>query len=426
MLDTDLGLRKKRPEVPSPKPSPPQAATRYDREVSKVRRLEVPHPPAFDVAFMVALLIISVLEDLVFPFRFNDQISGRDPDILALVFLLIAVLPLTWRRTNPIPVFFISAIGFFGRFLLGYSLVTGVQLTALITVYTVGAYAPRPAANTSRWVAVAVVAIGFSAGLLLGHAPVFVVAIMAINWFGFGVFGEIAHTRRQYQLALEDRATLLERDQEQRAERGVLEERARIARDLHDVLAHTMSLIVVQAGAAEEVLDTRPDLARQSLITIRHAGRGALDEIRRIVAAGDGAGVTRGLAPGISDLSGLVEDFRKVGLPIAFELAEPFADIPEDASLTVFRIVQQALTNALTHGGPGVAVTARVRRSGDGVTVLVEDDGLGSAAVVRNHVGRGLIGMRERVSTFGGTVSAGPIPAGGFRVEARIPIGVSE
>jgi len=398
---------------------------RYDRDVPSLGRLVVPRPPAFDVAFMVVLLVLSVLEDLVFPFQLNDQISTRDPDVLAFALLLLAVFPVVWRRTNPIPVFVMNGVGFLGRFLLGYSLVTGVQLAALISVYAVGAHARRPAANTIRWVAVAVVAIGFTAAALLERLPVFLVAVMTINWFGAGFFGELAYTRRQYQIALEERAVLLEQEQERRAERAVLDERSRIARDLHDVWAHTMSLIVVQAGAAQEVFDTRPDLTRQSLVTIQDAARRALAEVRRMVVVRNGDESRRHPAPGISDIDDLVAEFREAGLPVALERIGGFSGLPEDVSLTVFRIVQQALTNTLSHGGPAATVNIALTRRDGVVDLIVVDDGLGAEAPEADHEGRGLIGMRERVSMFGGMFSAGPIAAGGFRVEARIPTGTS-
>jgi signal transduction histidine kinase len=241
-----------------------------------------------------------------------------------------------------------------------------------------------------------------------------------------GVIGDTVYTRRRYQEALEERARALEIERDQSARLAAQEERARISRELHDVWAHTLTTVVVQAGAAEEVLDSSPEDARRALGRIQHASRQALAEVRRVIASDpDAPSERRPPAPGVSSLPDLAEELGRSGVPVELSLSGALDDLPKDVGLSAYRIVQQALTNTLAHGGPGVSARVDVRRENGALLIDVVDDGLGAKAVSDpSRRGHGLIGMRERVALFGGELQAGPRPEGGFAVHARIPLEV--
>jgi signal transduction histidine kinase len=215
---------------------------------------------------------------------------------------------------------------------------------------------------------------------------------------------------------LEARAERLEREREENVRRAAAEEQARIARELHDVLAHNVSVMVVQAAAADDVFESQPDRAREALRAIERTGRAALTELRRLL----GAVRTTELAPqpGLAGLDVLVEGVRAAGLSVTLQVEGELDDLPAGLDLSAYRIVQEALTNTMKHAGASVA-EVRVRRTPDGVELEVVDDGAGP---VGNGHGRGLIGMRERASLVGGEVEAGPQPGGGFRVKATLPL----
>jgi signal transduction histidine kinase len=214
------------------------------------------------------------------------------------------------------------------------------------------------------------------------------------------------------------RARELER--EERARVAVADERARIARELHDVVTHNVSVMVVQAAAGNDVFDTHPDRARDALQAVEETGRRALGELRRLldVEAGDGTLPQ----PGLGRVGELVEQVRRVGLPVELTVEGTPRELPEAVDLSAYRIVQEALTNTLKHARASRA-TVRVRYAPLEVEVEVADDGVGAA--VSDGGGRGLVGMRERVALFGGDLRAGSQPGGGFAVRARMPVGAA-
>lgn len=214
--------------------------------------------------------------------------------------------------------------------------------------------------------------------------------------------------------------------------RAVTEEQARIARELHDVIAHSVSVIVVQAAAADDVFDERPDQARVALRAIESSGRAALAELRRLLAAvRPGLGDERAPQPGLDRLDELAEPLRAAGLTVALSVRVP-ERLPAGVEVSAYRIVQEALTNVLRHArARRVEVTARVEA--DALEVVVTDDGAGAGTDARAGVeagahagargGFGLVGMRERAAVLGGTVTTGPGPDGvGFRVRALLPL----
>ena len=242
--------------------------------------------------------------------------------------------------------------------------------------------------------------------------------------------------RRARWAELRDRADRLEREREEEARRAVTEERLRIARELHDVIAHSMSVIAVQSGVGNHVIDTQPAEARQALAAIEATSRSALTEMRRLLGVLRRDGEPRGSlspAPGLADLTALVSQVQDAGLKVWISVDGERGQVSPGIDLSAYRIVQEALTNVIKHAAtPSASVTISYRQ--DSVTVEVADQGIGppparwADGVHGGQVpppkagGHGLIGMRERVAVFGGEFAAGPGPGGGFRVWARFPI----
>jgi signal transduction histidine kinase len=212
-----------------------------------------------------------------------------------------------------------------------------------------------------------------------------------------------------------------ERDREERIGRAAGEERVRIARELHDVVTHNVSVMVVQAAAAGEIFDTDPQRAREAIGAVEETGRRALNELRLLlgVVADDEAGVLP--QPSLDRLGELVDRVRAAGLEVELIQEGTPGDVPEGIGLSAYRIVQESLTNTLKHAFAS-HVTVRVRHSHDAIEVEVTDDGVGAAL---HGEGRGLIGMRERVALYGGELDAGSRAGGGYEVRARIPVAAS-
>jgi signal transduction histidine kinase len=294
----------------------------------------------------------------------------------------------------------------------------------LVAIYSVAAYG-------SRWVAVAGLAlaeVGLAASPRTPLKPgteelVGYMGILAAAW----LLGHFAHNYRAYAARLEERTAELERAREELARRAVTEERLRLARELHDVVAHAMSVITVQSGVGAHVADSRPEEVGKALAAIEATSRAALTELRRLlgVLRQDGepqANLTP--VPGLANLEGLLAELAKAGLAVRLRVEGRPSPLPAGLDLSAYRIVQEALTNVVKHAGPATAQVMICYRDHE-VAVEVIDDGRGVGAVAgdgRRRTGHGLIGMRERVAAFGGDLEVGPRPGGGFRVAARLPL----
>jgi signal transduction histidine kinase len=241
-----------------------------------------------------------------------------------------------------------------------------------------------------------------------------------IAWLG----GEYLRQRRARWAALRERNELLEREREEQARQAVLDERLRIARELHDVVAHAMSVIAVQAGVGNHVARTQPVEAQRALAAIETTNRSALVEMRRLLGVlrqdGDAAAATDP-APGLRDLPELIRQVAAGGLSARLQIKGAPGDVPPGVDLSAYRIIQEALTNAIKHGGPSADVT--LSYTADDVTLEVINDASPTEDRGQHLVtaGHGIIGMRERVTVFGGEFSATTRPGGGFRVAARLP-----
>ena len=234
--------------------------------------------------------------------------------------------------------------------------------------------------------------------------------------------------RRARWTELRARAERLEREREEEARRAVTEERLRIARELHDVIAHSMSVIAVQSAVGNHVIDTQPTEARQALAAIEATSRSALTEMRRLLGVLRQAGEPRGSltpAPGLADLTSLVSQVQDTGLKVWINVEGERGSVPPGVDLSAYRVIQEALTNVIKHAGSATA-TVTIRYRDDSVTVEIANQAPAGPGVhvpaPRMGSGHGIIGMRERVAVFGGEFSAGPRPDGGFLVRACFPL----
>ncbi|GII61254.1 two-component sensor histidine kinase [Sphaerisporangium krabiense] len=301
-----------------------------------------------------------------------------------------------------------------------------VGLVTLILLYTVAAYRGLALSLVAAAVALATYAvsavIAFDAGGWTQHAIVVVVTMTV--WVG----GRSVRLRRAYLAELVDRAERLERAREADTRAARAEERSRIARELHDVVAHHVSVMTVQAAAARKVLETRPEAARDALVAIEEMGRTAMREMRGIVGVLRTDGESGELAPqpGMVDLPGLVDQMREAGLRAQLWIEGERPVIPPGIDLAAYRLVQEALTNSLRHAGPAARAWVTVRHEQGELLVHVEDDGHGGVEAPQrgpgDRPGHGLVGIRERVALYGGVLRIGPRQGGGFEVRARFPL----
>ena len=343
------------------------------------------------------------------------------------LFVLLLVAPVAFRRRKPVLAFTIAAAG--GACLvLTRSGMAAADLAIVVLLYTLAAYRPRRESVTG----LAVTLLGSAVALMIGSPGL---GVQNLHKFAGGmivlggtalaawVLGDSMRYRRAYYLALEDRAARLERERDAQARLGAAAERARIARELHDVVAHNVSVMVVQADGARYALESEPERARQALGAISVTGRQALAEMRRLLGVLRSGDEQAELAPlpGIDQLRDLLDQTRAAGRTVSFTLEGTPRPLPEGVGLAAYRVVQESLTNARKHGGIGASVAVSLRYTADELIVGVTDDGRGAAAA-DDGAGLGLTGMRERVGIYGGTVHAGPRSAGGYLVSASLPL----
>ena len=350
-------------------------------------------------------------------------IVTRMPVLLPIIAGL--VLPVVFRRRYPVQAFAVAVVAGALQVLTDTPPI-GSDLAILVMLYTLAAYRPRRVSVPGLIVclagsamAVAVWAHGLAVLDRLLLATVIFSGTALVAW----VLGDSMRYRRAYLTALEDRAARLERERDQQALIATAAERARIARELHDVIAHNVSVMVVQADGAGYVLRTDPDRVAEALAAISHTGRKALSEMRRLLGVLRSGDERAGLAPlpGLDQLRELVEQARHAGMSVSLSLDGPPRPLPAGAELAAYRVVQESLTNTRKHGGLGAAAAVSLRYEPEALLLQVTDDGLGAAAAAADEPGHGLTGMRERIEMYGGTIEAGPLPGGGYQVIARLP-----
>jgi signal transduction histidine kinase len=380
--------------------------------------------PASAWVFDSGLALVAAGVSTVF-FVFELVGTGPPRGTLALGYALALVhtLPLAARRRFPLAVLATTVASGLAFATLDLPPVfLGVAI--LVAVYSVAAYG-------DRWVSLAGLAaaaagsaaIQLTPGRFQWPTPVTNTLIIGAAW----LLGHFAHNYRAYAARLEERTAELEQAREELARRAVTEERLRLARELHDVVAHAMSVIAVQSGVGAHVANTQPQEAAKALAAIEATSRAALTELRRLLGVLRQDSEPQGdltPVPGLADLDGLLAEVAKAGLAVRLRVEGTPSQLPAGVDLSAYRIVQEALTNVVKHAGPARAQVVVGYRDQD-VTVEVTDDGRGVGASTgdgRAMVGHGLIGMRERVAAFGGDLEVGPGPDGGFRVAARLPL----
>jgi signal transduction histidine kinase len=370
-----------------------------------------------DAAVAVVLLALTAI-----PLATDSLQAGQRPtDIWAYLLAAALCVPFVFHRRFPVAAITVAccalvlyAVGRYNAYpgLPIFVLVAGISLhstrrrallaagLAAVALSVAVWLQPERVATSSTWVA----------SLLA----------VAVAW----LWGENLRNRRARWAAMEERARRLEAEREERDRQAVTAERLRIARELHDVVAHSMSVIAVQSGVANHVIDSRPAQARQALATIEATSRSALVELRRLLGVlrqGDDPVASLEPNPGMAELGRLADQIRSAGVEVELKVEGEPGDLPPGVDLSAFRIAQEGLTNVLKHGG-GVA-RVLVRYSPGAVAVEIADDGRAGVAeeAPAEGTGHGLIGMRERVAVFGGELTAGPVPDGGYRMAARLP-----
>ncbi|AXK32787.1 two-component sensor histidine kinase [Streptomyces armeniacus] len=401
--------------------------------VSEVRGWLQAHPYVADALLALGTFVAVLIGAATQPHSADGRPHFGEREVHAQTLLLAALScsTLVMRRRMPLPV--LCCTTFFTVLGLVMDLNTGapsdqravLSIATVVALYTVCARTDR---STSWRVGAATVLVITGAAMLFGARPWFAQENLGIlGWSGLAAaVGDAVRSRRAFVDAIQERAERAERTREEEARRRVAEERMRIARELHDVVAHHIALVNVQAGVASHVLDKRPDQAKQALAHVREASRHALDELQSTVGllrqSGDPAAPTEP-APGLGVLDELVEGFVRAGLTVELDLPAQTSPLPSAVDLTAYRVVQEALTNVQKHVGTGAHAWVRIARDRTSLEVTVFDDGGGQAqqAAVTGS-GLGLRGMRERAAALHGSCEAGPLEDGGFRVHVRLPL----
>jgi signal transduction histidine kinase len=365
-------------------------------------------------------LVLLVTATRVVQFRLEQE--GHDPPIGAELWIplaLVTALPLVARRRFPLGVLFAVGAGELALLLLDLH---GVPIALLIAVYTVAALKTQ----RQSLLALAFVLAATATAIAVVEDPALVLestVSLGMAW----ALGALQNARRRYAVEVRRRLELLEREREAQAELAVTNERSRIARELHDVVAHGVSVMVMQAAGARESLTTDEARADAAMAEVERTGRRALAELRQLLGLLHREGEPAELAPqpGLERLEELLEGFRRAELPVELRVEGERRVLPSGVDVSAFRIIQEALTNVLKHSGR-VPVTLTLRFSDDRVRLQIVNRSNGHRPQsAGSSIGHGLIGMRERVMLLGGSFTAGPEPDGRFRVECDLPIGTS-
>ena len=439
------------------------------RPLSELRERARAHPYLLDLLLVLGAFALVLVGAVTEPHGEDGQPKFGERELTPETPLLAALAcgVLVLRRRAPMQVLCASCL----TTMVGLALPpnggspsdprAAMVLAAVIGLYTVSNRTDR---STSWRVGAVTVPLLTATAMLFGAQPWYAQENLGIfAWMGLAAaLGEALRSRRAAVDAIRERAERAERTREEEARRRVAEERLRIARELHDVVAHHIALVNVQAGVASHVLDRRPDQAKQALSHVREASRGALDELQTTVGvlrqSGESAAPTQP-TPGLEVLDELLEGFVRTGLAVTLESRPEGPPLPSAVDLTAYRVVQEALTNVQKHAGRGARAQVHLGRQRETLEIVVVDDGAGAARAAgaprpsgqsprpprqssgagepsgaggtaggaegSADGGHGLLGMRERASALGGECTAGPLPGGGFRVRVRLPLQAS-
>ncbi|OXM52676.1 sensor histidine kinase [Amycolatopsis alba] len=365
-------------------------------------------PPVVRGSLLPALLLLNV-------------VTTRPPRELpaAVIFTVVLMLPLVWRHRAPRTVFAAVAAAASVQWLLDVQLSADIAL--LVAFYTVAVHSEL----RGTLVAGAVLeAGGVLACLRWATDGAFLTPFVAVTAMivAVGVFGVHVRANRAYLAAVEERAVRLEREQDQQARVAVAEERTRITREMHDIVTHNLSVMVALTDAAVYAQHRSPGKATTAMLQVSETGRQALTDMRRslgVLRAGEPDALRHPL-PGIAQLTTLGDQMSAAGLPTRVEVHGGHTHVPATAQLTVYRLVQEALTNSLKHTPAGTHAKVRIECSHEAVTVDVTDSGPRPPSPDFARSGHGVAGMRERSAAYGGTLRAGPLPGGGWSVHTRL------
>jgi signal transduction histidine kinase len=373
---------------------------------------------AFDTAFSIlfTVAVIAITRNIA-----EGDVDYRALDGLAYACVAVSGLSLALRRRFPLSVLAVSTGAMTIYALRDYS-GGPVYLGPILAMYTVGTAYPRRV-----WMPAVVASVGTISvvgAVMAPDTPKVLFHLVYFTWgIGAGFVGDAGQSRREYLLGLEERARYLEESREEEARRMLAEERLRIARDLHDIVAHSLASINVQAGAGAHVGRAHPDQAVHALLAIKAASKDALEELRAtlgMLRASDDETAPRAPVPTLARLDALVDRTEQAGLPVTVSVTGRVEALPAAVDAAAYRIVQESLTNALRHGGPDARAAVAIEFGPDSVEIDVTDTGLGAAAV-NGASGHGITGMRERAAGLGGSLAAAPAPGGGYHVHAVLP-----
>lgn len=393
-----------------------------------------------DNTFKVDLFVAGILCAFSIPLAAifaNDYIWFFGYDFTGLwsaTFAFLLVAPLAIRRTRPLLCLIIIYSAALFHMVFGPPLIFPADLSTLIALYSVALLSPRWAHHTA--LAASIVGAGFfghaASGFQLLRAQPILLSIFTIGllFLTAWAFGLLRRSRIETFQALTSRNTSLEVERDQQLRLGAINERSRIAREMHDIVAHSLSVIIAQADGGRYAATTNPDLAAKSLGTIADTGRAALADMRRLLGvlrdqdqANGHSSVDHSPQPAQDNIETLVESLRDSGIKVSLVRTGTERLLPPGAGLTLYRVCQESLTNVLKHAGPDPTVAVMVNWAPDRVQLIVEDNGRGAASAASSDgAGMGLLGMKERAALFGGDVSAGPAQGGGFRVKLDLPL----
>jgi signal transduction histidine kinase len=370
------------------------------------------------VAALGALALVIVLADA----PLGDVEPGGPSSGALLGVMLLTVAPLALRNLAPSLVLIVVVLGTVVSSAGDSALVVQVLACALAS-YTVGEHAYDRL--RSALVILGVAALATVITLMSGSDPVKALVIPFVVLVSAWLLGDVVRTRRIEALRREADARRAQHDLELELRAAAAEERRRVARELHDIVAHTVSVMVVQAVAARKVVEKSPQRADGALAAVEATGREAMAELRQFVGAlGDDESAGVAPQPGLAELAALVERVRQAGLAARMEVAGDRLPLPAAVDVAAYRIVQEALTNALRYAD-GARTIVHLSYEPSQLRIEVSDDGPSTSATSGQGAGRGLVGMTERAKLIGGRLEAGPRPGGGFTVRAWLPVGVA-
>lgn len=372
-------------------------------------------PAVGDALLALTLSVVSV----VFHLTMHED-GSSDPSVVGGLLAVGATLPLAWRRRAPAVVLVVVTL-----FQMAMELINAIGpgwMGVLVAAYTLGAYRSGQVYRRFAVVVTVVVVVFVLIGVLTSYAPWQALLSAPVVFVSAMVLGDNVRRRRERNADLLERAERAERERSLMAHQQVLDERARIARELHDVVAHNVSLMVIQAGAARRQLHVDTAKADEALAVVENTGRSAMQEMRRMlgVLRADTDEPVLAPQPGLAAIGSLAT--ASTDLPVTVHFSGDVDGVPSGVEVNAYRIVQEALTNVRRHAGVVHKVDVAVVRANGSLTVEVHDDGRGAAAEPTSSEGFGLVGMRERVAAYGGTFSSGPRMGGGWRVRAVFPV----